>query len=66
VDSADYFLGVRRYFFEINDSTSKVFNLEVNDLIGVKPHDGRPDSLQSFFSWDFLKLTRYHWARLYS
>ena len=33
--AADYFLGVRRYFFEINDSTGKVFNLEVNDLIGL-------------------------------
>jgi hypothetical protein len=35
MDSADYFLGVRLYFFEVNDSTAKVFNLEVNDLLGL-------------------------------
>jgi len=35
VDIADYFRGVRRYFFEINHSTGTVFNLDVHDLIGL-------------------------------
>jgi hypothetical protein len=36
VETADYFRGVRQFFFEINRSTGMVFDLEANDLIGLK------------------------------
>jgi hypothetical protein len=56
VDTADYFRGVRRFFLEINHSTGMVFDLEANDLIGLKLCDGRL-TLTGRSLWDFVKLT---------